>query len=100
MKAAADCASMDDVRAAIDALDRDLIAMFATRAGYIRRAAEIKRVVGLPANIPARVEDVVTKVRAAAQAAGLDADTYERMWRILIAQAISMEEAALARKDD
>ena len=97
MKLAADCNTIDDVRAAIDALDRELIALLATRAGYIRRAAEIKRDVGLPANIPARVEDVVAKVRAAATAAGLDADTYERMWRILIAHAIAMEEEALSR---
>ena len=97
MTPAADCTTIDDAREAIDALDRELIATMAVRAGYIRRAAEIKQEVGLPANIPARVEDVVEKVRAAATAAGLDADTYERIWRILIEHAIAMEEEALSR---
>ena len=39
----ADCTSMAQIRAEIDRLDEDLVRLFAERAGYIDRAAEIFR---------------------------------------------------------
>ena len=38
----ADCTTMAEIRAEIDRLDEDLVRLFAERAGYIDRAAEIK----------------------------------------------------------
>jgi hypothetical protein len=38
----ADCTTMAQIRAEIDRLDEDLVRLFAERAGYIDRAAEIK----------------------------------------------------------
>ena len=49
----ADCTSMAQIRAEIDRLDEDLVRLFAERAGYIDRAAEIKAEVDLPARIEA-----------------------------------------------
>ena len=37
-----DCQTMTDVRAGVDALDRELVALLATRFGYMRAAARIK----------------------------------------------------------
>jgi tRNA/rRNA methyltransferase len=92
----ADCADMEQLREAIDAVDRALVALFAARTGYIERAAELKRGAGLPARIPDRVEEVVARVRASAQAAGLDPDLYEVLWRRVIEAAIALEERRLA----
>ena len=100
MKAPFDCQDMGDVRMASDALDRELVALLARRAGYIGRAAEIKEVAGLPANIPARVEEVVAKVRGTALEAGFDADLAERLRREMIGWSIAREERQMgARKD-
>ena len=52
---AGDCTTMDDIRANIDRIDADLMALFSERWSFIRRAAEIKADRGLPAGIPARV---------------------------------------------
>lgn len=90
-----ECTDMTELRAGIDALDAELVALLARRAGYIDRAAEIKRAAGLPANIPARVEEVVARVRACAVAEGLDADLVEALWRRLIAWSIAREERVL-----
>ncbi|WP_299351718.1 chorismate mutase [uncultured Shimia sp.] len=85
------CESMQALRAEIDALDRDLVEMLATRAGYIDRAIELKQINGWPARIPNRVEDVVRKVRQTASERGLDPDLTETLWRELIDWSITRE---------
>lgn len=91
MLSPADCPDMPTLRDQIDALDRELVQLLAKRATYIDRAVEIKQGVGLPASIPARIEDVVAKVRANAETAELDADLVETLWRQLIDWSIARE---------
>ncbi|WP_136442882.1 chorismate mutase [Pacificoceanicola onchidii] len=93
----AECPDMPTLRDQIDVLDRDLINLLKKRAGYIDRAVEIKSAVGLPANIPARVEDVVAKVKAAAQEQQLDSDLVETLWRKLIEWSIAREAQTIKR---
>ncbi|WP_417474283.1 chorismate mutase [Leisingera sp.] len=87
----ADCASMEDLRAQIDLLDRKLVALLAQRAGYIDRAIALKQENGWPARIPARVEDVIAKVRAAAEDKALDPALVEALWRQLVEWSIARE---------
>ncbi|MDP3261475.1 MAG: chorismate mutase [Tabrizicola sp.] len=92
---AKDCTSMTEIRAEIDRLDEALVKLFAERAGYIDRAAEIKAEVDLPARIEARVEEVVANVRRHAVAEGLQPDLVEKLWRRLIDWSIAREESRL-----
>lgn len=92
-------ASMAALRAEIDALDAKIVAALAARARLIDRAAEVKRAEGLEARIPARVEQVVAQVRAAAQAEGLDPALAEALWRQIIEWSIVREEAVLGKGD-
>jgi isochorismate pyruvate lyase len=87
----ADCASMENLRAQIDLLDRKLVALLAQRAGYIDRAIVLKQENGWPARIPARVEDVIAKVRAAAEDEALDPALVEALWRQLVEWSIARE---------
>ena len=86
---------MAEIRAEIDRVDAELVALIAERVGFIDRAAVIKTGIGLPARIDERVEDVVAKVRVHAGAHGLPPDTLEMLWRRLIAWSIEREEAVL-----
>jgi isochorismate pyruvate lyase len=95
MKPPADCRTMAEIRAEIDRLDEVLVRLFAERAGYIDRAAEIKAEVDLPARIEARVEEVVRNVRAHAVTHGLPPDLVEKLWRRLIDWSIAREESRL-----
>lgn len=95
MKKPEDCSTMADIRAEIDRLDAALVALFAERAGYIDRAAEIKAEVDLPARIDARVEEVVANVRRHAATHGLPPDLVEKLWRRLIDWSIAREESKL-----
>ncbi len=96
-KAAADCATMEDVRAGIDQVDTALVGLLLRRVAYVDRAAVIKAPLGLPARIDDRVEAVVARVRATAAAEGLDPDLAESLWRQLIDWSIAREERALGR---
>lgn len=92
-----ECASMAELRQQIDALDRELVEKLALRSRFIDRAVALKQAEGLPANIPARVEEVVARVRDNAGVSGLDPDLVERLWRQLIDWSIERESRHLGR---
>ncbi|MFN3522726.1 MAG: chorismate mutase [Phenylobacterium sp.] len=87
-----DCTTMAEVRQGVDALDRALVALLAERQGYMDAAARIKTDRGRVRD-PARIEDVVAKVKAAARAAGLSEAIAEPVWRTLVDRCIAYEFA-------
>ena len=91
---------MAGVRADIDSIDRDLVALLRRRADCIDRAIAVKTAAGLPARIDTRVEEVVGNVRATAVAQGLDAALVEALWRHLIDWSIDREAAVLGKEGD
>jgi len=99
MRTPADCTTMAELRAEIDRLDAELVALFAQRVAYIDRAAQIKETVGLPARITPRVEEVVANVRRHATAHGLPPDKLEKLWRKLIDWSIEREETHLGKDE-
>ena len=84
------CASLGELREAIDTLDARLVALLAVRQAYIERAGRLKtgrdqvRDAG-------RVEDVVTKVIAEGKRTGLSPEIAEPVWRTLIEASIAHE---------
>jgi len=90
-------ATMTEVRAAIDALDRQLVALLGQRLALIRRASELKTGPD-QARVPWRIEDVVAKVRAEAFANGFDAGIAEAIWRDMMEHCIRFEETRMAAR--
>ncbi len=90
-----DIPDMPALRARIDALDAQLIALFAERSALIDRAARIKAERGLPARIDWRVEEVVANARRNAADAGLDGALFAQIWRQLVDADIDQEERHL-----
>ena len=88
--APADCETMAEVRQGVDALDRLLVAVLAERQRYMDAAARIKPERAAVRD-PARIEDVVAKVKAAARDAGLSEAIAEPVWRLLIERSIAHE---------
>lgn len=86
---------MAPVRAEIDRLDRELVALLVARAACIDRAVAVKTAEGLPARIGSRVEEVVANVRAAAAEQGFDVAFAETLWRQIIEWSIAREERML-----
>lgn len=96
MVPAAGCQTMQDVRAAIDHLDRALVALLAERQRYIEAAARIKSRAD-EVRLPWRIEDVVAKVLAEAEITGLSKRIAEPVWRELIDRSIDHEHECWAR---
>ena len=84
------CADMTQVRAAIDALDREIVGLLADRLHYIAEAARIKDSREAVRDEP-RIEAVVAKARAAATDAGMNPDFIEPLYRDLIERSIAYE---------
>ena len=91
------CGSMEELRAAIDALDEQLVLLLARRQLYIERAAILKHDRGTVRD-DGRIEEVVAKVLAAAKKAGLSTAIAEPVWRMLIEASIQHELHAFDRK--
>jgi isochorismate pyruvate lyase len=94
MPAPEDCRSKDEVRAEIDRLDRELIARLGERFAYVRRMAELKRDPS-DADDRDRVDDVLTKIAAGADAVGLDRELALSLWRRLIDWNIAWERRSI-----
>jgi isochorismate pyruvate lyase len=91
------CASMTELRAAIDCLDARLVAMLALRQRYIERAAILKKTRDAVRDEP-RIEEVVRHVRDEGKRAGLSPAIAERVWRALIEASIAHEYQAFDAK--
>lgn len=90
-------ASMDEVRAGIDAVDRQLVALLAERMHYIVEATRHKQGPE-EALVLWRVEDVATKVRVRASEVGFDPDRAEALWRLIMAECIAFEEEFMKQR--
>lgn len=81
---------MAEVRAGVDALDKQLVALLTTRQGYMEAAARIKPAAA-EVRVPWRVEEVVENVLAEAAKTGLSSRIAEPVWRVLIEECIQHE---------
>jgi isochorismate pyruvate lyase len=83
---------MIDVRATIDALDDQLVALLAKRQRQIERAAAVKSRLGVAARVPERVQEVIERVIRASRHEGLSSELAETLWNAIIEWAIAHEE--------
>ena len=92
-----DCTTMIEVRAGVDQVDRELIALLARRFAYMDAAARIK-----PARTAVRDEarkaQVIANACAAAQAAGVPERIVADLWEQLVEASIAYELAAFDRR--
>ena len=84
------CASLGELREAIDMLDARLVALLAVRQAYIERAARLKTD-REQVRDEARVADVLSKVIAEGKRTGLSAEIADPVWRTLIEASIAHE---------
>jgi len=86
------CQSLEEIRSCIDGLDRQIVTLLAERGGYVRQAALFKRT-SAEVHAPARVEQVLEKVRKLAQELGAHVQVTEAVYRSMIAAFIEAELA-------
>ncbi|MCW0182851.1 chorismate mutase [Zavarzinia sp.] len=84
------CNTMEEVRAEVDRLDREIVRLLAEREQRIADAGRIKESRDIVRD-EARVEDVVAKVRILAQNHGATADLIEAIYRDMMERFIAHE---------
>ncbi|GLS19004.1 hypothetical protein GCM10007874_20210 [Labrys miyagiensis] len=87
---------LSDLRKEIDAIDEKLVHLLASRLEVVQRVLKVKTRDGLPANIPERVEEVVTSARRMAEAQGVPPELAEVIWRNMVSWTIDYEDRHLA----
>lgn len=85
-----DCVTMIDVRAGVDAVDRDLCALLATRFGYMRAAARIKPERGHVRDEARKAQVIANAVREA-RALGWPEAAARDVWEALVEASIAYE---------
>ncbi len=91
------CSTLAQVRDNIDRIDHAIVALMAERGKYVAEAGRFK---ADPAAVsaPARVDAIIAKVRADAEAQGLDPTVAEKTYRAMIAAFEDYERAEWTRR--
>jgi isochorismate pyruvate lyase len=97
MKEPEDCASIEDVREALDSLDQTLVEILGRRAGYARAAARFKKSEA-DVHVPERVAAMLVERRAWAEAHGLDPAFVEALFGSILEHFLAEERRAWARR--
>lgn len=84
------CETMIDVRAGVDQVDRELVALLVRRFGYMDAAARIKADRNAVRD-EARKAQVLGNVAREAEAAGLEPARLRAVWNELVEQSIAYE---------
>ncbi|UDL95294.1 chorismate mutase [Lichenihabitans sp. PAMC28606] len=92
----ADTTILAPLRERIDAIDVALVDLFAERVRIVREVIDVKERHEIPARLPDRVEAVVARVRAHAEAKTCPPDLAEAVWRTVIEWTIAFEEQHMA----
>lgn len=97
MKRPEECTTKQDIRSEIDRLDRELVRLFAERFSYVNRMAQLKQDPD-EAYVQERIDDVLDKVTALAEEAGLDPALARDMWSTLMDWNIEYERKTIAAR--
>jgi isochorismate pyruvate lyase len=92
-----DCETMAEVRAGVDALDLELVALLSRRFRYMDAAARIKSDRSAVRD-EARKAQVIDNATGAAVAAGIPAGIVPQLWEALVEASIAYELAAWDRR--
>lgn len=88
--------TLGELRAALDAIDREIMERIGLRLGICRRVAEHKRQHGIPMMQPDRVAAVKARVASLATAHDVHPEFAVVLYELIIAEACRLEDAIMA----
>ena len=90
MKTPDQCESMVDIRAEIDRLDRQIVALLGQRFAYVKAASKFKTS-ETTVRAPERLQAMLQQRRVWAEKEGLNADVIEKLYQDLVNHFIDEE---------
>jgi tRNA-Thr(GGU) m(6)t(6)A37 methyltransferase TsaA len=91
--------SLPETRQAIDLIDAEIIRLLGNRAGYVRQIVNFKKNTQ-EVRAPARYAEVMRRRREMAEAAGLNPDVVEEMYKLLVDSFIEEEMEILREREE
>mgnify|MGYP005855671413 CR=1 FL=1 len=98
MKKPQDCKNLEDIRAEIDTIDRQIISLLAQRFGFVRAVTKYKKNDKDSIIAIERYNAVLQNRRKLAEEYQLDPDVIEKMYKLLLDYFISEEMKVLNLK--
>ena len=90
MKSPAECSSIEEVRAAIDTIDHEIVTALGLRYQYVKAITRFKKT-SEDVRAPARQATVISQRRAWAAEVGLDPVMVEKLYRLLLDHFVAEE---------
>ena len=75
------------LRDEIDRIDSEILTLLARRQAQVERVVTLKKAHKMPVYHPAREEDLISRLRGQAAAAGMDPDFLEDLYRVILRQS-------------
>jgi len=88
---------MDEIRREIDRIDEQLVKLLAERQRCVEQAIAVKKRTGIPARIPARINEVIENARRLAQTHSADPALIETLWTQMVEWFVAYEERSLKK---
>ena len=98
MKLPADCCTIDEIRDAIDSIDKEVINLLGKRYQYVKEIIRFKKPTKESVVAQERFNSVITSRRLLAEEAGLDPNIIEKIYRELLGHFINEELKLLQNK--
>ena len=90
MKPVSECSNMQEIRAAIDTIDQQIISQLGERFEYVKAASAFKTS-AIDVRAPDRFRSMLEQRRLWAEDSGLNPDAIEKLYRDLVEHFISEE---------
>lgn len=90
MKTPEECGSLEEIRAEIDRLDQQIIALLGQRFAFVKAAARYKTSAS-SVKAPDRLQAMLAQRRIWAEAEGLNPEAIEQLYRDLVSYFIAEE---------
>jgi isochorismate pyruvate lyase len=100
MKKPDDCKDKNEIRCAIDALDKEIIDLLSVRFGYVKAIVKYKETNKKSIVAQDRYDEVIQSRRKWATQKGLDPDVVEKMYIILLDHFIKEELNLIGSKNN
>ncbi|MFZ5899162.1 MAG: prephenate dehydratase [Bacillota bacterium] len=82
--------SIEEIRREIDVIDGQILELLARRVSLVRRIGSLKKG---PLRDPVRERAIITRLKELAGRRGYDPETIERIYRLLLADSVAIQEA-------
>ncbi len=90
MKKITECKSLEEVRANIDRIDRQIVGLLAERGAYVKQAVSFKKTAA-DVRAPERAGQVIANAAALARELEADVSVTEKVFRAIVSAFLSME---------